>query len=99
MGRRGDRIGSVDSANRDGEGWYVSGQLEGGSMYWCRLDSYGQVSEVGGSGVGYADPAGDQYDDDYYARAREGQISQQSEDPYPDDDGRYQTAQAPDFEQ
>ena len=98
--RRGDRIGSVDSANRDGEGWYVSGNLEGGSMYWCRLDSAGRVSEVGGSGIGYADPADDQqYDDDYYARAREDQISQQSEESYPDDDGRYQTAQAPDFEQ
>ena len=98
--RRGDRIGSVDSANRDGEGWYVSGNLEGGSMYWCRLDSTGRVSEVGGSGIGYADPADDQqYDDDYYARAREDQLSEQSQESYPGDDGRYQTAQAPDFEQ
>jgi hypothetical protein len=37
-----------------------------------------------------------EYGDDYYSRARDNQGSAQ---PYPEDDGRYETAQAPDFAQ
>ena len=62
----------VEGATRDGYGWRVSGELESGSAYWCTIDNNGQVSGVGGSGWGYAEPVEDgQYDDDYYARARD----------------------------
>ncbi len=67
----GDRVGSVDAVAREADGWRVSGVLDGGMSYWCRVDGSGYVSGVGGSGTAYAEPAGDgPYDDDYYARAR-----------------------------
>ena len=67
---RGDHISTVAGANRTTDGWYVSGELDGGAEYWCRLDDYGQVSAVGGGGVGYAEPV-EQYEDEYYNQARE----------------------------
>jgi hypothetical protein len=107
--RGGDRVGSVDSANRDGNGWYVAGALEQGAGYSCRIDNDGRVSDVrvdgDEGGYGYGDdygsgPAEDyEYDDDYYAEAREQQgyaDPNAREDGY---DGRYETAEAPDFEQ
>lgn len=67
----GERIATVDSASRDADGWRVSGELDGGAGYWCRIDNAGRISGVGGSGSAYAEPVADgQYDDDYYARAR-----------------------------
>jgi|GEM_PF-3978628 hypothetical protein len=67
----GDRVGSVDAVAREADGWRVSGVLDGGMSYWCRVDGSGYVSGVGGSGTAHAEPAEDrQYDDDYYARAR-----------------------------
>lgn len=96
-----ERIGSVDSATRSGDGWHVSGELENGAAYSCTIDSDGRIRDVdlGSSGYGTAPgQAADDadYDDDYYSRARE---SQTSAEPYPDNDGRYETARAPDFAQ
>lgn len=97
----GERVGSVDSATRSGEGWHVSGALESGAAYSCTIDNEGRLSNVfaGDRGTVY-EPAGaapdGEYDDDYYSRARE---NQRSAEPYSDDDGRYETARAPDFAQ
>jgi hypothetical protein len=99
-----ERVGSVDSATRSGEGWHVSGELENGSAYSCTIDSDGRISDVNLRSYGYGTaPAeavpDDEYDDDYYTRARE---NQRSAEPVVDgglDDGRYETAQAPDFAQ
>ena len=67
-----DRVGSVDGANRTGEGWTVSGALDDGAGFTCRIDNMGRIRavEIGASGAGF-EPAGDnQYGDDVYARAR-----------------------------
>jgi hypothetical protein len=102
--RSQERVGSVDSATRSGEGWHVSGELENGSAYSCTIDNEGRISDVNLGSYGYgtapaeAVPEGE-YDDDYYSRARE---NQGSAEPVVDgdlDDGRYETAQAPDFAQ
>lgn len=106
--RGSERVGSVDSATRSGEGWHVSGELESGAAYSCTIDNDGRIRNVDLGSYGYGTaPAeaapDDQYGDDYYSRARE---SQRSAEPPVDggvdadlDDGRYETAQAPDFAQ
>ncbi|HWK42130.1 MAG TPA: hypothetical protein VNR60_09380 [Croceibacterium sp.] len=77
--RQEGRIGSVDGANRTGDGWQVSGELAGGQGYSCWIGNDGRVSgvEVYGDdqarsyGDGAYDPANDrQWDDESYARAR-----------------------------
>jgi hypothetical protein len=99
-----ERVGSVDSATRSGEGWHVSGELESGAAYSCTIGNDGRISDVNVGSYGYgtapaeAVPDG-QYGDDYYSRARE---NQRSAEPTVDgdlDDGRYEAAQAPDFAQ
>ena len=92
--RGGERVGSVDAATRNAEGWQVSGALEGGSAYSCNIDNSGRISGVGGSGSAYGEPSGDgQWEDDTYTRAREDQGYS-----YPEGDGRYDASQVPDFE-
>lgn len=97
---RSSRVGTVDTASRTGEGWHVAGVLEGGASYACWIDSGGRLSDVeigDASEAGYDAPTDDQWDDDNYARARE---AQNAAPPLPpEDDGRYDTAQAPDFTQ
>ena len=99
--RSRERVGSVDNATRSGEGWHVSGELENGSSYSCTIDNDGRISDVNLGSYGYgtapaeAIPDGE-YGDDYYSRARE---NQGSAEPYQEGDGRYETAQAPDFAQ
>ena len=106
-----ERVGSVESAARTGEGWHVAGELDGGETYACWIGNDGRVSEVridgdlGASGYGTAPAAradDGQYDDDYYSRARESlsgppPLPERYED-YEEGDGRYETARAPDFE-
>ena len=67
-----DRVGSVDSANRTAEGWTVSGALDGGAGFTCRIDNEGRIRTLDiGDARGALDPAVDrQYSDDVYARAR-----------------------------
>lgn len=70
---RGERVGSVDSAARTGEGWHVAGALDGGSSYACWIGNDGQISdvEVGGGYSASADaPADGQWSDEAYAKAR-----------------------------
>ncbi len=39
-------VGSVDRASRSGEGWYVAGELEGGTAYSCWIDGAGRVTDI-----------------------------------------------------
>ena len=83
------RVDSVDSATRSADGWHVAGALESGAPYACTVGEDGRIGDVY---VG--DPtvaAGDgPRQDEAYTKA------QVDEDL---DDGRYQTAEAPDFAQ
>lgn len=104
--RRSGRVASVDGANRNADGWQVSGELERGAGYSCRIGNDGRISDVQVTGEDYgygygtapAVPVEDrQWSDEDYARAR---AAQDAPEPQADetDDGRYTTAQAPDFE-
>lgn len=71
-----DRVEGVDGANRTGEGWTVSGALEGGAGFTCRIDNMGRIRaiDIGGARGAHAPPAeNNQYGDDVYARARTAQ--------------------------
>lgn len=71
-----ERVEVVDNASRTGEGWMVSGALDTGAGFNCRIDNNGRIRDVdlGGSRADYA-PYGEdrQWSDDYYARARAAQ--------------------------
>src|SRR5690606_1539836 len=70
-----DRVGSVDGANRTGEGWIVSGALEGGAGFTCQIDNNGRIRavDIGVSGADFVPATDNQYGDDVYARARASQ--------------------------
>lgn len=53
---------TVDRASRSGEGWYVAGELDGGTPYACWVDGSGQVSDIeaGDYGASYAPATGDE---------------------------------------
>ena len=95
-----DRVGTVDSATRSAEGWHVSGELEGGAPYSCTIGNDGQIGDVfvGDREVAAVSDADGQWDDEAYAKAR---ADQPWVEPVDGDlgDGRYETAQAPDFAQ
>jgi len=99
--RDGNSVGSVESASRDGDGWRVSGSLDDGARYACRVERDGQVSDIniGGYGVNYEEPADEQYGDDYYTTARKQQRDAELEEGvYGDDSGyEYETAEASNF--
>jgi len=58
---RGDeRVDSVDQANRDGNGWRVSGTLGSGEGFACRIDNDGRIRSID-MGDGYV-AAADQGD-------------------------------------
>lgn len=91
----GERVGTIDAAQRDAGGWQVSGALERGAAYSCRIGNDGQISDVSvdgayqnyGYGVAPAERIEDgSYDGDYYERARDEQY-----------DGRYETEQTRGF--
>lgn len=82
--RGSERVDSVDSAARSGDGWHVSGRLTDGAGFSCRIDNAGRLRSLdfGGSPSydgawnegDWSDPAQDrQYDDATYARARAAQ--------------------------
>lgn len=52
-------VGSVDRASRSGEGWYVAGELEGGTAYSCWIDGAGRVTDIeaGDFSASYETPA------------------------------------------
>lgn len=108
---RNARIETVDGANRTGTGWDVTGRLRTGGAFRCSIGNDGRIDAIDyGNGAMYrgdADgvPAPGQWDDDRYAAAR---AARDGTPAYPggplpegdevtSDDGRYQTADAPDF--
>ncbi len=68
-----DRVAAVESASRGVDGWFVSGEIEGGALFTCRIDNDGRIDDVqiGGGSARYP-AAGDErygdgrYDDDRY---------------------------------
>lgn len=111
---RNARIDTIDNAARTASGWDVSGRLRTGETFRCMIDNDGRIGDVDyGRGAGYRGEAsgarvpGDaQWDDDRYAAAR---AAHDGTPAYPggplpgdsdtgDNDGRYETAQAPDFQ-
>jgi hypothetical protein len=102
--QRSARVDTVDNASRDADGWAISGALENGASYSCRIGNDGRISDVrvGGREAGYDAPADngsdDQWSDEDYARARTAQNDVPPPLP-PEDDGRYDTSDAPDFDQ
>lgn len=78
------RVAAVDGANRTGEGWFVSGETANGAPWSCRIGNDGRIGDVdvgdnsgsyqdgytGNGSSAYSGPAGAQYDDETYARAR-----------------------------
>lgn len=93
--RGGERVDTVDAAQRDAQGWRVSGELIRGASYSCRIGSDGRIIDIGVDGAsgsyGYGTAQGEpvangQYDDDYYADARGGQY-----------DGRYEGSGEPGY--
>ena len=79
-----DRVEGVDGANRTGEGWTVSGALEGGAGFTCRIDNMGRIRavDIGGTRVAYAPAENNQYGDDVYARARTAQAGAYAQPAY-----------------
>lgn len=77
---RDERVGTVDTAERDSSGWQVGGELARGGRYSCTFSADGRVRDVDidmGRRSSRAidedrDLAADRgrYDDDYYASAR-----------------------------
>jgi hypothetical protein len=55
-------VGSVDRASRSGEGWYVAGELDGGTPYACWIDGAGRVTDIeaGDYGADYQAPAAEE---------------------------------------
>jgi hypothetical protein len=82
-----ERVSSVEDASRDASGWEVSGVLEGGAGFTCRIGNDGRIDDLsvgpqGNAGNGaYADrSSGDpQYSDETYERLRAAQSERQGE--------------------
>jgi hypothetical protein len=94
--RGSNRVDSVDNVTRDRDGWAVSGALENGTGFSCRIGNDGQVQgvNVGGpraedQGEGAQPPA---VDDRPEWHGDDAQPQPQAQD-----DGRYSTSDAPDF--
>ncbi|MGX7951727.1 hypothetical protein ACWPM1_04090 [Tsuneonella sp. HG249] len=109
---RNARLETVDSVNRTGAGWDVSGRLRTGGTFRCTIGDDGRIDDVDyGQGSAYRGVAEDQqWDDDRYSAARSAQDAAgeqisvypggpiESEAlPESSEDDRYETAQAPDF--
>ncbi|MEO0062453.1 MAG: hypothetical protein RLZZ08_1013 [Pseudomonadota bacterium] len=83
--QRGAQVGDVDGANRGAQGWFISGSTDRGAPWSCHIGPDGQMQsvEVGDNSRAEADgratmvPASGQYDDAFYARARQslGQVA------------------------
>ncbi|MFC3100709.1 hypothetical protein [Altererythrobacter lauratis] len=71
-----DRVREVDQATRDAGGWRVSGRLEQGDQFACRIDNDGRIRAIDiGRELAWLEGAaaaegGPQLSDDAYARAR-----------------------------
>lgn len=92
-----ERVATVDTATRSSDGWRVSGELDNGSAYSCTIGNDGRISDVNLGAYGYGSAPGEpvsdeQWDDEFYYRAREAQ-SAPPPLPEPYDEG-YESAEA-----
>jgi hypothetical protein len=87
-------VDNVEGVSRSAEGWRVDGVLRNGREFSCQIGNDGRIGDVQlDAGADQSSSDNRQWQDQDYARARE-----QSADRYDDrDDGRYRTADVPDF--
>jgi hypothetical protein len=100
---RNGTIDTIDTVERTGTGWLVAGRMRGGSSFNCSIGNDGRIEGVDSGRMGAVED--NQWNDERYAAAREAQEGAARPaypgGPLPDedaDDGRYDTAQAPDTE-
>ncbi|HSQ97037.1 MAG TPA: hypothetical protein VLM18_13210 [Croceibacterium sp.] len=104
-----DRVDSVDNVARDRDGWAVTGTLESGAGFTCRIGNDGQVRGVNLGPVRTEAP-GPQVGDEAVQHQPDHESPPPVVDnrpvwrgdtaqPQPQDDGRYDTSSAPDFGQ
>jgi hypothetical protein len=97
------RVGSVDNASRDRDGWLVSGTADNGARFSCRIGNDGRISGVDMTAGGPQGVLNDaqpgvaqdrQWDDEDYVRARARYDNTPPPLPQdaPQDDGRYDTS-------
>lgn len=66
------RVEQVDSVDRDGSGWLVTGTIYNGEGFSCRIDGSGRIEGVSyGRSAPLSQQDDRQWDDDTYARARQ----------------------------
>lgn len=53
------RVDSIDSVDRNGEGWFVTGSLFNGSGFACRIGNDGRIADIDYSGFAASSAAGD----------------------------------------
>jgi hypothetical protein len=100
---RNARVDTVDNAERGASGWHVDGRLRRGASFNCRIGNDGRIEGIDyGQGLDRRGAIDDtQWDDDRYAAARHSQDAGDAPaypgGPVPDDDGRYDSAESPDF--
>ncbi len=104
-----DRVDSVDDVARDRDGWAVTGTLESGAGFTCQIGNDGQVQGVN-LGPARAEAPGPQADDEAVQHQPDHESPPPAVDnrpvwhgdtaqPQSQDDGRYDSSNAPDFGQ
>jgi len=73
--RGSDRVDSVDNASRNAGGWQVSGSLDDGTYFSCRIDNEGRIRSIDlgddfAANAAQVGQPGPQLSDEAYARAR-----------------------------
>lgn len=82
------RVDQVNSVDRDGTGWLVTGSIYNGEGFSCRIDANGRIDGINfGRARQYDAPLSQaedrQWDDDTYARARQGAVDGGAAAAYP----------------
>jgi hypothetical protein len=100
---RNGAIDTIDTVERTGSGWRVAGRMQGGSPFNCSVGNDGRIEGVDTGRIGALEDR--QWGDERYAAARQAEDATAAPaypgGPIPGenaDDGRYDTAQAPDTE-
>lgn len=81
---RGDtRVDDVDNASRNGTGWDISGSLNNGDRFSCRIDNDGRIRSIDiGDGYAYSGAANTSQTNARYAQAGEAGGEQLSDEEY-----------------
>ncbi|QDM39741.1 hypothetical protein [Altererythrobacter sp. TH136] len=98
---RSGPVDAVESVNRTGSGWQVSGRLRDGARFNCSIGNDGRIEGVNIDRYGAA--GGGQWDDERYAAARQAQgdpgVAEYPGGPIGNEasDDRYDAGQVPDY--